>query len=123
MISDKNTCLHELKDKIKEFVKEREWERYHHPKELAISMSIEIAELLEIFQWEEKECLGLLENNQQKMERIREELADVIMYALSISNQLNIDLSQAIIKKLEANKIKYPSEKVLKEGLYKKKTY
>lgn len=121
MFSDKDTCLQELKDKIKEFVKEREWERYHHPKELAISMSIEIAELLEIFQWEEKECLDSLKNNQEKMERIKEELADVIMYILSISNQLNIDLSQAIIDKLKVNKIKYPPEKVLQEGLYKKK--
>lgn len=121
MFSDEDTCLQELKNKIKEFVKEREWERYHHPKELAISMSIEIAELLEIFQWEEKECLDSLKNNQEKMERIKEELADVIMYILSISNQLDIDLSQAIINKLKVNKIKYPPEKVLKEGLYKKK--
>ncbi|MBU2599904.1 nucleotide pyrophosphohydrolase [bacterium] len=121
MLSDQNTHLQTLKEKIKEFIKERDWEKYHHPKELAISMSIEIAELLEIFQWEEKECLDTLKNNQLAMKKIKEELADVIIYALSISNQLDINLSQAIIDKLEANKIKYPSEKVIKEGLYKKK--
>jgi NTP pyrophosphatase (non-canonical NTP hydrolase) len=123
METDRNICIQELKDRIKEFIKERDWEKYHHPKEIAISMAIEIAELLEVFQWEEKRSVEDLKREKKTLEKIREEIADVLIYAMSISNQLDIDISEAIIDKLEKNRRKYPHRKVIKEGLYKKDIY
>jgi len=110
----------ELKDKIKGFVEERDWKEYHHPKELAISIAIEAAELLEIFQWDEKTGIQDIKNDRQIMDRIEGEVADVMMYILSLSNQLNFDLSKAVLEKLEKNRAKYDKNVVLETGAYRK---
>lgn len=98
-----------MEDLIQEIVKfrnERDWKQFHNPKDLAISLSIEASELLENFQWK---------NSQEAVEKnlynIKDELADVIIYALLLSNELDIDLEQAIKDKLKKNKAKYPIEK------------
>lgn len=119
-MTDDATRIKELKDKIKDFINERDWGKYHHPKELAISIAIEAAELLEIFQWDEKKDTQDIKNDKEIMTRIEEEAADVMMYILSLSNQLNFDLSQAILTKLEKNRVKYDKKIVLETGVYRK---
>lgn len=119
-MSDELTRIKQLKDEIKNFVDEREWNKYHHPKELAVSIAIESAELLEIFQWDEKIDIEEIKADAEIMDRIREEVADVMMYLLSISNQLDIDLSEAVLKKLKKNSAKYDRDFVLKTGAYRK---
>ena len=112
--------IKELKEKVRDFVGERGWSKYHHPKELAISMAIEVAELLEIFQWDEKVDIRDIKNDEKTMNKIKEEVADIMMYILCLSNQLDLDLSGAILAKLEENRVKYDKNVVLKTGAYRK---
>ncbi|MEW6606893.1 MAG: nucleotide pyrophosphohydrolase [bacterium] len=106
-----NVTFETLKKLVEEFIAERNWQKYHNPKNLAMSISIESAELMEIFQWLTlEESIGL-KDNKEKFEQIKEEVADIIIYCLSLSNILNIDLNQAILEKIEKNKAKYPTFK------------
>ncbi|MDF9408729.1 nucleotide pyrophosphohydrolase [Pelotomaculum isophthalicicum JI] len=111
MISDKNTTIQDIKDLVAAFVKEREWEQFHSPKNLSMSIAIEAAELMEIFQWSD----GCLDD--KKIEKVREELADVVIYCLCMANVTGIDLATAIKSKVAANALKYPVEKY--KGRYK----
>jgi len=108
---DKKTNIQEIKEKIKHFIGERDWEQFHHPKELAISISLEAAELLELFQWKEKQSLEDLRNDKKLMQKLKEELADIMIYAIDVANYTGIDVSDAIIEKLKKNAEKYPIEK------------
>lgn len=112
--------IKELKDAIRNFVSERDWDKYHHPKELAISIAIEVAELLEIFQWDEKKDIQAIKEDKETIYRITEEVADVMMYILSLSNKLDIDLSESILEKLKKNRIKYDKNVVIETGAYRK---
>ncbi len=109
MASDADTTVMELRKTLQRFIDARDWQRYHHPKEVALSLSVEASELLEIFQWTEKEPIGKIKTNPKLMERIREELADVTNYCLDMANQLDIDLTKAVEEKLEKNEKKYPA--------------
>lgn len=109
-MSDTKTSVVDLKDAVQNFVKERDWEKYHNPKDLAESICIESAELLQLFQWIKPEESEQFKNDPAKAQRIKEELADVLIYCLSMANTLNIDLTAAILEKIEHNKKKYPSE-------------
>lgn len=111
MKSDSNTTVRELRETLREFIAKRDWERYHHPKEVALSLSVEASELLEIFQWAEKEPIEDLKKHKKLMERIEEELADVTNYCLDLANVLDIDLTTAVEKKLKKNDTKYPAKK------------
>ena len=119
-MTDDLVRIRELKDKVRSFVDERDWNRYHHPKELAISMAIEVSELLEIFQWDEKADIRDIMNDEKTMNRIKEEVADVMMYVLCISNQLDLDLSRIVLDKLEKNRMKYGKDVVNETGAYRK---
>ena len=106
---DEKTAIQEVKDKVRAFVHERDWEKYHKPKDLAVSICLEAAELLELFQWKsENEIRDLCKNSKRFMERIEEEIADILIYALSFSNALEIDITTAVNKKLKINEEKYP---------------
>jgi len=105
MKDDTQTTIAELKEEIANFVRQRDWEKYHNPKDLAESICIEAAELLEIFQWRPKHDL-----TDDMLERVRNELADVAIYCLSMANATGIDLSQSILNKLTTNAKKYPAE-------------
>ena len=93
-------------DQVLAFRDERDWKQYHNPKDLAISLSLEAAELLEVFQWSgsDTEC-------RDKLPELREELADVLMYAISLADRLDLDLDEIILEKLRCNGEKYPLEK------------
>jgi len=102
--------LLELKERLGEFARERDWEQFHSPKNLAMALTVEVAELLEHFQWlteEESRQIG-----EDKVVRIREEIGDVLIYLVRLSDKLGIDLLDAAFEKIEMNKKKYPAEKV-----------
>ena len=111
MRSDSNTTIIELRNKVREFVHARNWGKYHNPKDLAISICIEAAELLELFQWRSVDEVLKWIDDEEKRKKVTEELADVLIYGLSMANILNIDLTSAILDKLTKNESKYPFEK------------
>ncbi|SEC00334.1 nucleotide pyrophosphohydrolase [Paenibacillus sp. GP183] len=91
---------------IIEFRDARDWKQFHNPKDLAISLSLEASELLENFQWKDSKT-ALIEN----MDEIKNELADVLIYALMMANDLEIDVETIILNKLKINEAKYSVEK------------
>jgi len=108
---DSNANLQELKDLVRDFVDRRGWKKFHNPKDLAEAICVETAELLEVFQWYNVEEIASWKSDPSKMESIEEELADVLIYCISMANAIGIDLSEAIFRKLEKNESKYPAEK------------
>jgi len=98
-----------LKNKVKKFIEERDWMKYHNPKNIAESIIIESAELLECFQW--RSIKESIEYSNKHIDKVSEEVADIMIYILSLANVLNIDLSNAIIEKLKIDEKKYPVEK------------
>lgn len=101
----------QLKQTLLEFRRQRDWEQFHTPKDIAISLSIEASELLEWFQWKTpKQVQARLHS--EKREDLEDEIADVAVYLIYLCHDLGIDLSQAIENKMVKNKAKYPLEKV-----------
>ncbi len=101
--------LEQLAKVVREFGRERDWQLYHTPKNLAAALIVEAAELLEPFQWlTPEESLNL---PPQKREAVRQEMADVLIYLVSLANCLEVDLLQAAQDKLVINAAKYPVEK------------
>lgn len=107
-MSDASTTLQELKDLVAQFGKERNWGKHHTAKNLAISIAIEAAELLEHFQWDEYGRRNLVE--------IEDELADVMIYLMNFANVLEIDVAAAYRRKLEKAARKYPTSLFNKES-------
>jgi len=97
------TDIEELQQKIVQFTEERDWDQFHNPKDLAIALSVEAGELLECFLWKKPE--------EAKIEKINEELADVINYSLLLADKLNIDVRKIVLDKIAKNAEKYPVEK------------
>jgi NTP pyrophosphatase (non-canonical NTP hydrolase) len=110
-MNDNSTPIGYLKKLATDFRDKRNWKRYHNPKDLAISISIEAGELLELFQWKNLDEIYKSIENPNYLEEIRDELADIVIYCLCLSDILNIDLSASIVKKIEKNEKKYPIEK------------
>jgi len=110
-MSEKNKefKLEEIIEKVIKFRDERNWEKFHNPKNLSISISIEANELLEHFQWKDlKESKEYAEKNKSK---ISSEIADIIIYLLYLCHDLNINLADSIDKKIKENNSKYPVSK------------
>lgn len=103
---DNMNDIRKLIQKLNAFRDERDWRQFHNPKDLAISLSLEAAELLEDFQWKTSE--QAIEEN---LENIKEELADVMIYALMLSHDLDLDVKEMILEKMQKNAQKYPVEK------------
>ena len=99
----------EIVDKILQFRKERDWEKFHTPKNLSESLVIEASELLEIFQWVENSDSKAYAR--EKLETIKEEVADVLIYMIYFCNDLGIDLDDVVYKKVKKNSKKYPKAK------------
>lgn len=93
-------------NEVLKFRDDRDWKQFHNPKDLAISISLEAAELLEVFQWsaEDVECTD-------KIHKIREELADVVNYCILMADACGLDLDEIVRKKVKLNNEKYPVEK------------
>lgn len=93
-------------DQVLKFRDDRNWKQFHNPKDLAISISLEAAELLEIFQWSGEDVYC-----KEKMDQIREELADVLNYSILMADACGLDLDEIIRDKVKKNNEKYPVEK------------
>ncbi len=109
-MSDSTTTLADLKRLVNDFVDRRDWHQFHAPKNLSMSLAIEAAELMEHFQWisaEESRCAA---KEPERLETIADELADVLCYALAMANELGLDLSTALRRKMAKNERKYPAE-------------
>ena len=98
--------MKELMNKINQFRDDRDWRKFHNEKDLAISISLEASELLELFQWKNSE-----EVVEGSLEEIKEELADVFIYSFMMADNLNLDVEEIIKSKLDLNEQKYPVEK------------
>ena len=107
--------LEELKHRLRGFVAERDWAQFHSPKNLAMALSVEAAELTEIFQWlTETQSMEL---DPARRARVEAELADVLVYLVRIADRLEIDLLAATSRKLAENARKYPAERVRGQAL------
>ena len=92
-------------EKINKFRDDRDWRKFHNEKDLAISISLEASELLELFQWKESKDV-----TSKSLKRIKEELADVFIYSIMLADNLQLDVEKIIEDKLEKNARKYPVE-------------
>lgn len=101
--------LGQLRRKVADFVGRRDWEPFHNPKDLALALSVEAAELLELFRWRSPEEVEAL--LPEMKDSIVDELADVLIFALSMANVLQVDLGQAVLRKLEKNEDRFPAER------------
>ena len=102
--------INALRNQLREFAKERDWDQFHSPKNLSMALAAEAGELLDIFQWI-KEEESLLENITPKnLEKAREEVADIFLYLIRVSDKLDINLEEAVELKINQNKKKYPIE-------------
>jgi dCTP diphosphatase len=101
--------LDKIQKQLRVFAKEREWDQFHTPKNLAIALSVEASELLEIFQWLDGEKKDFTADQE---ENIREEIADVGLYLFRLCDILKIDLEEVMKEKIEKNAVKYPADQV-----------
>jgi NTP pyrophosphatase (non-canonical NTP hydrolase) len=108
----------ELQEKLRQFANERDWNQYHSPKNLAMALSVEASELLEIFQWLNEAQSA--QPNAEQQQNIRHEMADVFLYLLRMADILNIDLANAVQEKMALNAQRYPAH--LAKGSAKKYT-
>lgn len=98
-----------IQQKVKKFVKARDWEQFHSPKNLSMSLAIEAAELMEHFQWVNSAAEACeIVNNKTKRPEIEDEIADIAIYLLDFCNLYKVDLIKVIERKLEKNRKKYP---------------
>lgn len=101
-----------LKEKMTQFLKERDWEKYHTPKNIAMSIAIEAAELMELLQWTNPDKQTVI-SNQELMSEIKDEIADIVIYTISLSLSLNIDVFDCVLTKMNKNLERFPPNKVL----------
>lgn len=95
---------------VRQFVDERDWDQFHTPKNLASALSVEAAELLEHFQWLQSGRAGEL--GAAKLQEVRHEMADVLVYLVRLADKLDVDLFQAVEEKMVLNRAKYPADQV-----------
>jgi dCTP diphosphatase len=108
-MQDDHTTVGELRAAVERFVAARDWHRFHNAKDLAISIAIEAGELLEELQWQDAESVARASADPEARERMRLELADVLIYCFSLSNALDLDVSDAVLDKLVMAGQKYPA--------------
>jgi dCTP diphosphatase len=96
---------------LRTFAAERDWDQFHTPKNLAIALSVEAAELLEPFQWLTPEQSRSITGDHERAAQVAEELADVLIYLVRLADVLNVDLNEAVATKLTVNAEKYPVDR------------
>ncbi|TKY68738.1 dCTP pyrophosphatase 1 [Spatholobus suberectus] len=99
-----------LKQKMSEFAKERDWEQFHSPRNLLLALVGEVGELSEIFQWKGEVPKGLPDWKEEEKVHLGEELSDVLLYLVRLSDICGVDLGKAALRKIELNAIKYPKK-------------
>jgi NTP pyrophosphatase (non-canonical NTP hydrolase) len=106
--NDEQTTIHAIRQMVGTFVAQRNWSKFHSPKNISMALAVEAAELMEHFQWIEGQ--ESREPDSDKKVAIGEELADVLCYAMAIANELEIDVAGVMKRKMELNRAKYPVE-------------
>jgi len=117
----RQTTIKQLHDLVVDFQNKRDWRKFQHPKDISMSIAIEAAELMELFQWKNQATLGntkemekdfkKIKHDKEYMQRIKEELADVLVYCISLGIVLDIDLGAIVKMKLKMSAKKYPIKK------------
>lgn len=107
---DKNTSIYELKQEVQHFCEVRDWDKFHSPKELAIGISTEAGELLDLFRFKSDEDMKKMFENSEKKAKIEEEFSDILFFLLRFAQFYDIDISTAFKRKVEKNNQKYPVE-------------
>src|SRR3954466_8112178 len=107
---DSTTTLAEVRSWMTRFVAERNWEQFHSPKNLSMSLAIEAAELMEHFQWIDAAESRRIGDDAGKLSEVCDEIADCLCYLLALANELNVDLASAMREKMIKNATKYPTE-------------
>lgn len=100
----------EIKARVRRFAEARDWEKFHSPKNLAMALSVEAAELVEIFQWLTEEQSAQLSG--EALGRVADEIADVQVYLVRLADRLKIDIADAVAQKMQKNEEKYPADQV-----------
>ena len=109
-LPDSSTTVDDLKQLVRRFVEQRDWQQFHAPKNLSMSLAIEAAELMEHFQWLSVDDSRQLTPDDGNWQAVADELADVVCYALALANEMEIDLSTAVRHKMVRNEQKYPAD-------------
>lgn len=118
-MNDKTSTVQHLRERVRHFIQERDWEKYHTAKNLSMSIAVEAAELMELFQWKADRKASSL--TRQEKRAVEHEVADIAIYVLDFCNSFGFDLTGAILKKLKHNERKYPA--LLVRGKSHKYTY
>ncbi|XP_022761020.1 dCTP pyrophosphatase 1-like [Durio zibethinus] len=120
VLENGRVTLEELKEKMAEFARERDWDQFHSPRNLLLALVGEVGELSEIFQWKGEVPRGLPDWKDEEKQHLGEELSDVLLYLVRLSDICGVDLGNAALRKMEMNAIKYPVK--LCKGSSKKHT-
>jgi NTP pyrophosphatase (non-canonical NTP hydrolase) len=110
-LRDEQTTVGQLRKAVAEFVDQRDWQQFHDPKNLAMSISIEASELMEHFQWLRNDQISEVIDCPDSLLQVKEELADVMCFLLAFANTVGIDISEAVRDKLVKNAEKYPADR------------
>jgi NTP pyrophosphatase (non-canonical NTP hydrolase) len=110
-MTDRETTVAELKARVARFVGERQWKKYHKPKNLAMSIAIEAAELMELFQWLDHAGAAKALARKPMRQAVCHEMADILAFLLSLANAMDIDLAACFSEKMDRNDAKYPARK------------
>jgi dCTP diphosphatase len=110
-MADTKTTIEQMKEQIRLFAWQRNWQQFHSPKNLAMGIAIEAGELMEHFQWIDESASRAIQEDPQQIARVRDELADVLSYVLNLACVLELDLSDAFCEKMKRNQKKYPAMK------------
>ena len=103
--------LEKLRKIQAQFASNRNWDKYHRPKNLAMALSVEVSELVEIFQWLDNDEIKLKLENKKFKESIEDEIADILLYLIRIAEKTEIDIEKVTLNKIEKNRKKYPINK------------
>ena len=118
-LRDKDVPIGWLREMMREFVAERQWERYHLPRNIAAGISVEAGELLELFQWlTPEEAADRCANDPEFRRAVGEEMCDVMMFCVSLANAMKLEIAPTIAAKMEKNRAKYPKDKF--RGYYRR---
>jgi NTP pyrophosphatase (non-canonical NTP hydrolase) len=109
-VSEQAGQLQQLRDLVRQFVDERDWDQFHTPKNLSSALAVEAAELLEHFQWLQHGRADEL--GEAKLREVKHEMADVLVYLVRLADKLDVDLMTAVQEKMVLNRAKYPADQV-----------
>jgi NTP pyrophosphatase (non-canonical NTP hydrolase) len=108
--TDSATTVDSLRQMVRRFVDDRQWRKFHAPKNVAMGIAIEAAELMEHVQWIDEDASRRLASDASKLSDVADELADVLCFCLALANELEIDIATAMRTKMAKNRLKYPAE-------------